>query len=88
MKTIIGYIGAVLLFAGLVLPLHSNKVEKFKYKLDYKIPIIESDYIDSSHHVLDSLVNFSEKNLRYLEHTVPRVKKQKDTIHQFNIPTF
>ena len=87
MKTIIGYIFVVLLFAGLVMPLQSDKTEKFKYKLDYKIPAIKKHYMDSSHHVLDSLVNFSEKNLRYLENAIPKVKKQRDTL-KLNIPLF
>ena len=87
MKTVVGYLIVILLFAGLVLPLKSDKVEHFKYKFDYKMPTIEKNYLDSSTHTLDSLVEFSEKNLKYLEHEIKRFKA-RDTITNIRTPLF
>lgn len=76
MKTLIVYIVVIILFAGIVLPLKSNKVQDFKYRLEYKIPDIEKNYIDSSHHALDSIIDFSERNLKYLESEIPKFKRK------------
>lgn len=87
MKTVFGYIVVILLFAGLVLPLQSDKTEKYEYKLEYKIPSIEKSYIDSSNNKLDSIVDFSERNLKYLEYEIKRMSKP-DTITNIRTPLF
>ena len=70
MKTLIGYICVVLIFAGLVLPLGSDMTFNYKHDFNYNVKEIKQVDIDSINKRLDSLINFSERNIKYLDHTI------------------
>jgi hypothetical protein len=74
MKTLIGYICVVLIFAGLVLPLGSDMTFNYKHDFKYDVKDIKQVDVDSINKRLDSLINFSERNIKYLDHAIKQMR--------------
>ena len=74
MKSLIGYSCVILLFAGLVLPIGGDMTEKYKHEFNYDINEVKEPDTDSITKRLDSLVDFNERNIKYLNHTIKEMR--------------